>query len=121
MYHVKCLTDICNNMVLHMFKRYDESMNEEHDTTIILFTPYDIYTSQIVCDFVREGYIVICNLTNTDKNQRVVDYISGGVYSLGGKVVPTLEKTTFICTPATVSIYAENDDGDDNGISFTRL
>ena len=80
----------------------------QHNATVIMLTPYDIRTSQIVCDHIREGHIVICNLTNTDKNQRVVDYISGGVYSLGGRVEPTPVKTTFVCTPKSVDLVVES-------------
>ena len=80
----------------------------QHNATVIMLTPYDIRTSQIVLDHIREGHIVICNLTNTDKNQRVVDYISGGVYSLGGRVEPTPVKTTFVCTPKSVDLVVES-------------
>ena len=82
----------------------------QHNATVIMLTPYDIRTSQIVCDHIRDGHIVICNLTNTDKNQRVVDYISGGVYALGGRVEPTPVKTTFVCTPKSVNLVIENSD-----------
>ena len=82
----------------------------QQNATVIMLTPYDIRTSQIVCDHIREGHIVICNLTNTDKNQRVVDYISGGVYALGGRVEPTPVKTTFVCTPKSVNLVVENQD-----------
>jgi len=82
----------------------------QQNATVIMLTPYDIRTSQIVCDHIREGHIVICNLTNTDKNQRVVDYISGGVYALGGRVEPTPVKTTFVCTPKSVNLVIENSD-----------
>ena len=82
----------------------------QHNATVIMLTPYDIRTSQIVLDHIREGHIVICNLTNTDKNQRVVDYISGGVYALGGRVEPTPVKTTFVCTPKSVNLVVENQD-----------
>ena len=84
----------------------------QHNATVIMLTPFDIRTSQIVCDHIREGHIVICNLTNTDKNQRVVDYISGGVYALGGRVEPTPVKTTFVCTPKSVNLVVENQDSD---------
>ena len=82
----------------------------QQNATVIMLTPYDIRTSQIVCDHIRDGHIVICNLTNTDKNQRVVDYISGGVYALGGRVEPTPVKTTFVCTPKSVNLVIENSD-----------
>ena len=88
---------------------------------MIMLTPYDIRTSQIVCDHIREGHIVICNLTNTDKNQRVVDYISGGVYALGGRVEPTPVKTTFVCTPKSVNLVVENQEAEQIGTKVSAL
>ena len=92
-----------------------------HNNTVIMLTPYDIRTSQIVIDHIREGHIVVCNLTNTDKNQRVVDYISGGVYGLGGRVEPTPVKTTFICTPKSTNLIVENQSDSDIGTKVSKL
>ena len=93
----------------------------QQNATVIMLTPYDIRTSQIVCDHIRDGHIVICNLTNTDKNQRVVDYISGGVYALGGRVEPTPVKTTFVCTPKSVNLVIENSDSAEQGTKVSAL
>ena len=93
----------------------------QQNATVIMLTPYDIRTSQIVCDHIREGHIVICNLTNTDKNQRVVDYISGGVYALGGRVEPTPVKTTFVCTPKSVNLVVENQEAEQIGTKVSAL
>ena len=93
----------------------------QQNATVIMLTPYDIRTSQIVCDHIREGHIVICNLTNTDKNQRVVDYISGGVYALGGRVEPTPVKTTFVCTPKSVNLVVENQEAEQMGTKVSAL
>ena len=93
----------------------------QQNATVIMLTPYDIRTSQIVCDHIRDGHIVICNLTNTDKNQRVVDYISGGVYALGGRVEPTPVKTTFVCTPKSVNLVVENQDSEQVGTKVSAL
>ena len=89
--------------------------------TVVMLSPYDIRTAQIVCEHIREGHIVICNLTNTDKNQRVVDYISGGVYALGGRVEPTPVKTTFVCTPKSVNLVVENQDAEQMGTKVSAL
>ena len=78
--------------------------------TVIMLTPYDIRTSQIVCDHIREGHIVICNLTGSSNNQRIVDYISGAVYALDGKIEPTSVKTTFVCTPKSVNLIVNPDE-----------
>ena len=93
----------------------------QQNATVIMLTPDDIRTSQVVCDHIRDGHIVICNLTNTDKNQRVVDYISGGVYALGGRVEPTPVQTTFVCTPKSVNLVIENSDAAEQGTKVSAL
>ncbi len=76
--------------------------------TVVMLTPYDIKTSQVVADYIREGNIVLCNLTPNANNQRVVDYISGAVYALDGKIEPTPVKTTFVCTPKNVKLIVND-------------
>ncbi|MCQ2517094.1 MAG: cell division protein SepF [Saccharofermentans sp.] len=75
--------------------------------TVVMLSPYDIRSSQVVCDHIREGHIVICNLTPNANNQRVVDYISGAVYTLDGRIEPTPVKTTFVCTPKNVDLISD--------------
>ncbi|MBR1797017.1 MAG: cell division protein SepF [Clostridiales bacterium] len=89
--------------------------------TVVMLSPYDIRTSQIVCDHIREGHIVICNLTPNANNQRVVDYISGAVYSLDGKIEPTPVKTTFVCTPKMVELIVENQAGEEGASKVSAL
>ena len=73
--------------------------------TVVMLTPYDIRTSQIVCDHLRAGHIVICNLTPNANNQRVVDYISGAAYSIDGNVKPIDQnRKTFVVAPRTVAL-----------------
>ncbi len=89
--------------------------------TVIMLTPYDIRTSQIVCDHIKQGHIVICNLTSSANNQRVVDYISGSVYALDGKIEPTPVKTTFVCTPKNVELIVDNIDESASGTKVSAL
>jgi len=93
----------------------------QHSAVVIMLTPYDIRTSQIVCDHIKEGHIVICNLTSSSNNQRVVDYISGGVYALEGKIEPTPVKTTFVCTPKSVELVVENNDVTPTGTKVSAI
>ncbi len=76
-------------------------------STVVMLSPYDIRTSQIVCDHIREGHIVVCNLTASSNNQRVVDFICGGVYAFEGQIEPTAVKTTFVCTPKNVNLIVD--------------
>ncbi len=89
--------------------------------TVIMLTPYDIRTSQIVCDHIKQGHIVICNLTSSANNQRVVDYISGSVYALDGKIEPTPVKTTFVCTPKNVELIVDRIEDSQSGTKVSAL
>ena len=89
--------------------------------TVVMLSPYDIRTSQIVCDHIREGHIVICNLTPNANNQRVVDYISGAVYSLDGKIEPTPVKTTFVCTPRAVELIVDSQASEEGASKVSAL
>lgn len=80
-------------------------------TTVVMYSPYDIRTSQVVVDHIRNGNIVICNLTASSNNQRVVDYISGGIYAFDGQIEPTAVKTTFVCTPKNVNLVVGSEEG----------
>ena len=93
----------------------------QKNATVIMLTPYDIRTSQIVCDHIKQGHIVICNLTSSANNQRVVDYISGSVYALDGKIEPTPVKTTFVCTPKNVELIVDNVDESASGTKVSAL
>ena len=88
---------------------------------VIMLTPYDIRTSPIVCDHIKQGHIVICNLTSSANNQRVVDYISGAVYSLDGKIEPTPVKTTFVCTPRQVELIVDSQAGEEGASKVSAL
>ncbi|MBP5261080.1 MAG: cell division protein SepF [Clostridiales bacterium] len=88
---------------------------------VIMLTPYDIRTSQVVCDHIKQGHIVICNLTSSANNQRVVDYISGSVYALDGKIEPTPVKTTFVCTPKNVDLIVDSAEESVSGTKVSAL
>lgn len=89
--------------------------------TVIMLTPFDIRTSQVVADHIREGHIVICNLTPNANNQRVVDYISGAVYALDGKIEPTPVKTTFVCTPKQVELIVDSSVAEESTTKVSAL
>ena len=93
----------------------------QQNATVIMLTPYDIRTSQIVCDHIKQGHIVICNLTSSANNQRVVDYISGSVYALDGKIEPTPVKTTFVCTPKNVELIVDRIEDSQSGTKVSAL
>ena len=74
---------------------------------VVILQPDSIRSSQAVCDHIREGHTVICNIENVDRNvaQRVIDYISGAAYSIDGNVKPIDQnRKTFVVAPRNVSL-----------------
>ena len=74
---------------------------------VVILQPDSIRSSQAVCDNIREGHTVICNIENVDRNvaQRVIDYISGAAYSIDGNVKPIDQnRKTFVVAPRNVSL-----------------
>ena len=94
---------------------------QKQSTVVVMLTPYDIRTSQIVCDHIKEGHIVICNLQSSANNQRVVDYISGSIYALDGKIEPTPVKTTFVCTPKNVDLIVDSNEASESATKVSAL
>ena len=77
------------------------------DTQVVILQPDSIRSSQQVCDHIRAGHTVICNIENVERNvaQRVIDYISGAAYSIDGNVKPIDQnRKTFVVAPRTVSL-----------------
>lgn len=78
-----------------------------NETQVVILQPDSIRSSQQVCDHIRQGHTVICNIENVDRNvaQRVIDYISGAAYSIDGNVKPIDQnRKTFVVAPRTVSL-----------------
>ncbi len=72
---------------------------------IVIMEPSDIETAQQVCDDVREGKTVICNIEKIDPKiaQRVIDFITGAAHALRGNVMP-ISALIFVVAPGTTSI-----------------
>lgn len=77
------------------------------ETQVVILQPDSIRSSQAVCDHIRAGHTVICNIENVDRSvaQRVIDYISGAAYSIDGNVKPIDQnRKTFVVAPRSVSL-----------------
>lgn len=78
-----------------------------NETQVVILQPDSIRSSQQVCDHIRQGHTVICNIENVDRSvaQRVIDYISGAAYSIDGNVKPIDQnRKTFVVAPRSVSL-----------------
>jgi len=69
--------------------------------------PNNIQSAQRVCDHLRAGHMVICNIENVDAKiaQRVIDFISGSTYAMDGNVKPIDARAhSFVAVPRSVSL-----------------
>lgn len=72
---------------------------------VIVIEPKDLAAAQRVCDDLRSGRTVICNIEKIDElvSQRVIDYITGAAYALSGNVT-AISRLIFVVTPANTML-----------------
>ena len=87
---------------------------------LIILQPNNIQSAQRVCDHLRAGHTVICNIESVDAKiaQRVIDFISGSTYAMDGNVKPIDARAhSFVAVPRTVSLvdkdYGSSSDTED--------
>lgn len=87
----------------------DEEVEEEHSKgkkgTMILLEPRAYSESQQIADHLKQKNTVVVNMkrVTADQAKRIVDFLSGTVYAIGGdlqKIGPGI----FLCTPRNVSV-----------------
>ncbi len=81
------------------------SLHTQKSIRLVLFEPRSYEDSQEIADNLKSHRPVVVNLqlVRRDQAMRIVDFLSGTVYALGGsiqKVGPHI----FICAPANVDI-----------------
>lgn len=79
-----------------------------HTTTqlqVVLVQPEHFESASDIADHLRDRRTVVLNLekANRDAIRRLVDFLSGVVYSQGGKIKP-VARNTYIITPYNVDI-----------------
>jgi FtsZ-interacting cell division protein YlmF len=91
--------------IVELYGRKGQSDNGTH---IMLTSPKDVNSSNIVTDAVKDGKICAVNLTGVDREQcqRIVDVIAGAIYALEGSI-QRVSKDIFIVAPDGVTITGE--------------
>lgn len=77
------------------------------DQQLVILQPNNIQSAQRVCDHLRAGHTVICNIENVDAKiaQRVIDFISGSTYAMDGNVKPIDARAhSFVAVPKSVNL-----------------
>lgn len=75
---------------------------------MVIINPQDMSASEVISSHLMGNRTVICNLELIDDytGQRILDFVSGSVYSLGGSVTPASEKI-FVIMPRSVELVSE--------------
>lgn len=93
--------------------RKDDSARFEKfvKSEIKITKPKDYGDARNIADLLCNGIAVIINLEETDSNeaQHIVDFVSGTVHAIKGKITPAAQRV-FICSPnnVTVATFEEN-------------
>uniref|UniRef100_UPI00129AFC49 cell division protein SepF n=1 Tax=Salinibacillus xinjiangensis TaxID=1229268 RepID=UPI00129AFC49 len=72
---------------------------------VVLCEPKDYESAQEIADNLKNRRAVVINLQRTDHHQakRIVDFLSGTVYAIGGNI-QKLGQHTFLCAPDNVDV-----------------
>ena len=72
---------------------------------VVVVQPQNISDAKEICDHLRENKPIIMNLEDVEKDiaQRIVDFVSGSVYSLDGNI-QKVSSGIFLTVPRNVDI-----------------
>lgn len=99
-----------------------EEVEREVDVTkassgkMILLEPRAYSESQQIADHLKKKNTVVVNMKRVtpDQAKRIVDFLSGTVYALGGDL-QKIGAGIFLCTPKNVDVEGAITDDDDKG------
>ena len=91
----------------------DEALKEADKTgnKMILLEPRAYSESQQIADHLKNRNSVVVNLkrVTSDQAKRIIDFLSGCVYSIGGKM-QKIGVGIYLCTPKNVNIQGKISD-----------
>lgn len=81
------------------------SLHTQKNIRMVLFEPRTYEESPEIADHLKSHRPVVVNLqlVRREHGVRIIDFLSGTVYALGGNI-QKLGENIFICTPANVDI-----------------
>ena len=83
---------------------------------MILLEPRAYSESQQIADHLKKKNTVVVNMKRVtpDQAKRIVDFLSGTVYALGGDL-KKIGGGIFLCTPKNVNVEGQISDDDEKG------
>lgn len=84
-------------------------------TKLILLEPRAYSESQQIADHLKNRHTVVVNLkkVTTDQAKRIVDFLSGTIYAIGGDL-QKIGGGIFLCTPKNMSVQGKISNDDDS-------
>lgn len=94
----------------------NESIGTAGSGKMILLEPRAYSESQQIADHLKKKNTVVVNMKRVtpDQAKRIVDFLSGTVYALGGDL-QKIGAGIFLCTPKNVDVEGAITDDDDKG------
>ena len=84
----------------------------------MVVAPLSLDDAQHISDYLKNRKPVVVNFENTDKDvaKRMIDFISGTTYALGG-TIKKIGNNIFLCAPNNVDVsYSPHDDNGDKAM-----
>ena len=75
---------------------------------VVVMQPDDFEDASTICDHLKSKKPIIVNLevTNKDVSRRIIDFLSGAVYSLDG-TIQKVSNTIFVVAPSNVDVMGD--------------
>jgi len=84
------------------------NLNSNTNTKVVIVLPKNINDAKDICDHLRANRSIVMNVEDVDIQiaQRIVDFLSGAVYSLDGNI-QKVSSGIFLATPNSVDILGD--------------
>ena len=84
------------------------NLNNSATTKVVVVTPQNINDAKEICDHLRANRSIVMNVENIETQiaQRIVDFLSGAVYSLDGNI-QKVSSGILLAAPNSVDILGE--------------
>ena len=112
----KRIVDVDDDEEVEESEKSEDMVNNVGTGKMILLEPRAYSESQQIADHLKKKNTVVVNMKRVtpDQAKRIVDFLSGTVYALGGDL-QKIGAGIFLCTPKNVDVEGAITDDDDKG------
>lgn len=112
----KMIVDEIDDEEVEDSEKSEDMVNNVGTGKMILLEPRAYSESQQIADHLKKKNTVVVNMKRVtpDQAKRIVDFLSGTVYALGGDL-QKIGAGIFLCTPKNVDVEGAITDDDDKG------